>query len=315
MQPTRYDLRKVALSVLFICSLVAIMFMGSRANADGETSEDALIASTDSTQLHSEIVREAEAIESRDNKIAIYLNYVQLTGVSAEYDGETVTVPVMLFAEAMCDCTVRYTDDTLRISAKGVELEAVVGCEYVVANGRYLYVPGGVKFHDDGPISASIDTLSKIFGCEYNFDSESKSLYITRTGEFIEQGDGYYNKKDLYWLSRIINAESRGESFYGKLAVGTVVMNRVASTRFQNTVYGVVFAPGQFTPAESGAVNMAPSEDSVIAAKVVLDGYRVNENILFFHAVNGSDPYYVNFEDTDTEMAIGNHYFHTYYRR
>lgn len=314
MQPNRYDLRKVALSVLFICSLVAIMFMGSRANADGETGEDALIASSESSQLHSEIAREAEAIETRDTKIAVYLNYVPLTGISAEYDGETLTAPLVLFSEAMCDCTVSYNDSILTIKAEGVELEASVGREYVIANNRYLYVPGGVKLHEDGHITAPVELLSEIFGCEYTFDAESKSLYISRTGSFIEQGEGY-NQKDLYWLSRIINAESRGESFYGKLAVGTVVMNRVASSRFHNTIYGVVFAPGQFTPAGSGMINMAPTEESVLAAKVVLDGYRVNENILFFHAINGSDPYYVNFEDTDTEITIGNHYFHTYYRK
>ena len=288
MQPTRYDLRKVALSVLFICSLVAIMFMGSRTNADGETSEDAQTRATEYALLHSEIAREAEAIETRDNKITLYLNYVQLTGISAEYDGQKLTAPVVLFSEAMCDCTVSFTEDTLTISAEGIQLEATVGRQYVIANNRYLYAPGAVTLDEDGQIRADVELLSEIFGCEYNFDYESRSLYITRTGKLIEQGEGY-NQKDLYWLSRIINAESRGESFYGKLAVGTVVMNRVASSRFHNTVYGVIFAPGQFTPAESGMINLYPTEDSVLAAKIVLDGYRVNENILFFHAVNGSD--------------------------
>lgn len=315
MQPNRSNLRKVALCVLFICSLVAIIVMGSRANADGETSEDTLITDIQLQALESEIKAEAEAIESRDNKIALYSNYVQLTGVSAEYDEGVVIADLVLFSEAMCDCTVTYTSDTLSITADGIELEAHVGNYYVIANGRYIFVDGTVKLSDDGRIWLPLDILAKIFGCTYTADSESRSVYLTPSGSFISISDAAYSDKDLFWLSRIINAEARGESFIGKLAVGTVVMNRVASSRYPNTVYSVVFDRGQFTPAMTGSVNMAPCEDAVIAARIVLDGYRISDDILFFHSIMGYHHLFRDFVETETEMVIGNHYFYTYYNK
>ncbi|MBQ2862658.1 MAG: cell wall hydrolase [Clostridia bacterium] len=314
MQPTgTVYLRRVALIVLFISSLVAIMVMGSRAQADGDTSEDAVIAEKQVSQLTEQITAEAQAIETRDNKIALYSNYLQLTGLVAEYDGDDVVVPVVLFSEAMSDCTVSYTKKTVEIKAEGLTIEASVGEKYIVANNKYIYVEGGVVLREDGHIWTSIDVMSKIFGCEYSFDAESKSVHLTLTGEYIS-AEKSYTSKDLYWLARIINAESRGESFVGKLAVGTVVMNRVASSRYPNSVYGVIFDRGQFTPAESGSVYMTPLEDCVTAARIVLDGYRISDSILFFHSIRNPKNY-ASFVNTEQEMVIGNHYFYTDYSR
>ena len=314
MQPTGLVyLRRVALIVLFICSLVAIMVMGSRVQADGETSEDAVIAEAEVSQLTQQITAEAQAIESRDNKIALYSNYLQLTGVVAEYDGEEVIVPVVLFSEAMSDCTVSYTKNSVEITAEGLCIEAVVGERYIVANDKYIYVDGGIELREDGHIWTSIDVMSRIFGCEYTFDAESKSVHLTLTGDYISK-EKNYTSKDLYWLARIINAESRGESFIGKLAVGTVVMNRVASRNYPNSVYGVIFDRGQFTPAESGSVYRTPLEDCVTAARIVLDGYRISNSILFFHSIRNPKKY-EGFVNTEEEMVIGNHYFYTDYSR
>ena len=68
----------------------------------------------------------------------------------------------------------------------------------------------------------------------------------------------------------------------GKLAVGTVIMNRVDSPRFPNTIYEVVCAPNQFTPVQNGAIYREPNAESVIAAKLILEGVRVGGNSLYF---------------------------------
>ena len=101
----------------------------------------------------------------------------------------------------------------------------------------------------------------------------------------IAAGDEYYDDDKLLWLSRIIHAESGNQPLAGKIAVGTVVMNRVAHPDYPNTIYGVIFDNQhgvQFTPTENGAIWCDPSEESVTAAKIVLEGYRTNEDILFF---------------------------------
>ncbi len=311
MQPNRLALRKVALSVLFICSLVAIMVMGSRAQADGETSEDAAIAKLQAIELEAEVQRDADALEQRDNKIDLYVNYVELTTVSTSCEDGDVYVPVVFFSEAMVDCKVSFNSGKLEIRADGLEIDAVVGDSYICANGRYIFVDGSVTLREDGHIWLPLTTMAKIFGCEYSYDSESRSAYLKTTGSFIVSGDTYYNEKDVYWLSRIINAESRGEPFIGQIAVGTVVMNRVASYRYPNTIYDVIFDGRQFTPAISGTVHREPTAQCVIVAKIILEGYRLSDHILYFHMITPA--YYTDFENNEKEMVIGNHIFYTVY--
>ena len=96
-----------------------------------------------------------------------------------------------------------------------------------------------------------------------------------------------YDNDDVYWLSRIINAESRGEPFYGKLAVGNVVMNRVASKQFPDDIKSVIFDDKhgiQFTPVANGSIYNPPSDECIITAKMTLEGYRISGDILYFIA-------------------------------
>lgn len=89
-----------------------------------------------------------------------------------------------------------------------------------------------------------------------------------------------YNSSDLRMLSSIIYSESGNQVYAGKKAVGIVVMNRVRSTLFPNTVSGVVYQSGQFTPARNGSLSRSLSlydsgnlnSDCIKAAKDVLNG-------------------------------------------
>lgn len=99
------------------------------------------------------------------------------------------------------------------------------------------------------------------------------------------KSDAAYDYEDLYWLSRVISAEAKGESFTGQLGVGTVVLNRVRSAEFPNTVKGVVFDRKygtQFTPVANGTIYEQPTESAVIAAKMCLDGYTLSNSVLYF---------------------------------
>ncbi|MPM79138.1 hypothetical protein SDC9_126170 [bioreactor metagenome] len=75
----------------------------------------------------------------------------------------------------------------------------------------------------------------------------------------------------------------------GKVGVGSVILNRVASPLFPNTIYDVIFdARGgsyQFSPARSGVINREPNAESTIAAKLCLDGAREAGGSLYFNAV------------------------------
>jgi N-acetylmuramoyl-L-alanine amidase len=92
-----------------------------------------------------------------------------------------------------------------------------------------------------------------------------------------------YSETDIYWLSRIISAEAKGEPFEGMVAVGNVVVNRVASG-WAKDIKEVIFQEGQFSPVMNGSINDDPTPDALIAAKAVLDGTMiVDKDILYFY--------------------------------
>ncbi len=94
-----------------------------------------------------------------------------------------------------------------------------------------------------------------------------------------------YTEDDLLWLARIIQAESGGESMESKIAVGSVILNRVESSQYPNTIYDVIFDTKygvQFSPTKSGSIYNTPSADSYEAAKRCLEGERTDCRIIFF---------------------------------
>jgi len=127
-----------------------------------------------------------------------------------------------------------------------------------------------------------------------------------------KSGNEYYNSNDLYWLSRIIEAEASGESQAGKIAVGNCVINRVNSKEFPNTIYGVIFDTKygvQYQPTANGAIYNNPSDASVQAAKDALSGHSVVGNALYFCSVKVA-PYSWASKNRPYLTTIGNHVFY-----
>jgi LysM repeat protein len=95
-----------------------------------------------------------------------------------------------------------------------------------------------------------------------------------------------YSQSDLDLLSRLIMAEAQGESYNAKVAVGAVVMNRVKSGLFPNSVSGVIYQTingyAQFTPVVNGWINKPADSDSIRAAKEALSGVDPTKGALFY---------------------------------
>jgi N-acetylmuramoyl-L-alanine amidase len=114
---------------------------------------------------------------------------------------------------------------------------------------------------------------------------------------------------DLYWLSRIIHAEAKGESVEGRIAVGNVILNRMKNNEFPDTLKGVIFQKNQFSPVSNGSIYNEPTEETLKLAQRVLDGERVvPADVLFFYnpAIVSSDSWVWSREIVD---SIGNHNF------
>lgn len=122
-----------------------------------------------------------------------------------------------------------------------------------------------------------------------------------------------YNSNDVYWLSRIIEAEARGESYKGKVAVGNVILNRVKSKDFPNTIYNVIFEYfgniPQFSPVQEGTIYNNPSKESINAAKDAINGYKpVGDATYFFNPNKAAGSWIV--KNKSYVSTIGGHAFY-----
>jgi len=94
-------------------------------------------------------------------------------------------------------------------------------------------------------------------------------------------GSSYQNDVEL--LARLIHGEARGEPYVGMVAVGAVVLNRVKSSRFPNTIAGVIYQAGAFDAVSDGQINLAPNEQSRRAARDALNGWDPTGGCLYYY--------------------------------
>ncbi len=178
----------------------------------------------------------------------------------------------------------RAADKSLSIEADGFVIELEKGLNYFLCNGRYLYASEGVRWEADG-VYVPAESLARCFGGSVEKDAETGRLSIWAEEIVpLASGDEFYNETDLYWLSRVIYAESGTESLEGQIAVGNVVLNRVESSRFpkQNDIKSVIFAQSQFDVVSNGTIYLEPDEEAVIAACLALEGFEIVPGALFF---------------------------------
>ena len=198
------------------------------------------------------------------------------------FEGNTyVSLPA--FAAAM-GCQTDWAADGVLTVTRGEELhlEVLIGSDLVSVNDRFIYMPDICRLMDRIPM-VPIRGLAKVFSLTIGWDGPTQTVTLTG-GDIMAWGENFYNADDLLWLSRIIHAESRGESLEGKIAVGNVVLNRVHSSRFPDTIYDVIFQGNgtQFSPVRSGKIYNEPSEECIMAAKLCLEGEREVEGALYF---------------------------------
>ena len=89
---------------------------------------------------------------------------------------------------------------------------------------------------------------------------------------------------DLQLMARAINGEARGEPYEGQVAVGAVILNRVSSSSFPNTIAGVIYQSGAFTAVSDGQINVPIDESSTVvkAAQDALNGWDPTHGALYY---------------------------------
>lgn len=199
----------------------------------------------------------------------------------------TTFVGIRKFSTSMYwNANVSYNSSTRTITVKTdkLTLTAKDGANYIVANGRYLFTSTPI-YMKNGRMYAPLLLMAKAFDAKATWNNATSSFNVARGSGGILSGDKFYREDEVYWLSKIISAEARGEIFLGKIAVGNVILNRTKSPYFPNTIYGVIFDRKngiQFSPVANGTIYGSPTSESIAAAKACLEGYTVSKDILYF---------------------------------
>ncbi|MDR7235849.1 cell wall hydrolase [Neobacillus drentensis] len=109
-------------------------------------------------------------------------------------------------------------------------------------------------------------------------------------------------------LSRLVRAEAETEPFEGKVAVACVVLNRVESKKFPDTIREVIYARGQFQPVQNGEINKPANEESIKAVRAALTEQRnLAPGALFFYNPDIATSRWL--DTRTTTMVIGQHVF------
>ncbi|HIS98596.1 MAG TPA: spore cortex-lytic enzyme [Candidatus Faecaligallichristensenella faecipullorum] len=112
---------------------------------------------------------------------------------------------------------------------------------------------------------------------------------------------------DLNLLARVVHGEARGEPYKGKVAVAAVVLNRVESSSFPNTIAGVVYQSGAFSAVSDGQINLTPDSESIRAAQDALNGWDPTGGCLYYYNPNTATDSWIRTRTVKT--VIGRHYF------
>lgn len=199
------------------------------------------------------------------------------------------------------------------ISAMGAETTLKLGAtDYVISSVQTSLKSKGYSIEDTNGFFG-LETLAAIIDFQENAGIYVSGTVDEETKERLLPDSGVlYSEEDLYWLSRLVYAESRGESYEGKLAVANCVLNRVKSNEYPNTVKGVIFDTNygvQYQPTANGTIYDTPDESSIKAAKEALEGVNPVGECLFFFNPNTATNFWIS-ENREFYTAIGNHHFY-----
>lgn len=228
--------------------------------------------------------------------------------------GGTSYAPIPDFCEKLlgCECSLRWNCSTLCLTVECPHSDLVfnLNYDYLEVNGRYIYLEDGL-FNVDGKLYIPVRALAKAFSAGVEWTGNAVNI-IHNPGDLIASGEGYYNDYDLYWLSRVIYAESGNQSMAGMLGVGNVVLNRVRdeSGLFPNDVRGVIFQQNQFSVVDNGTIFLEPKPHCVVAAKLCLEGYNsVGSSLFFLNPSISNSSWFDTYRDF--YASIGDHDFYT----
>jgi N-acetylmuramoyl-L-alanine amidase len=127
------------------------------------------------------------------------------------------------------------------------------------------------------------------------------------TGSGGSSSSSNVSNSDLYLLAKCVHAEARGESYVGQVAVAAIILNRVKSNQFPNTIAGVIYQPYAFTAVQDGQINLEPNKTAYSAAQDALNGWDPTYGCLYYYNPATATSKWIY--SRKTVVTIGKHVF------
>lgn len=115
------------------------------------------------------------------------------------------------------------------------------------------------------------------------------------------------NSSNVYLLARAVYGEARGEPYVGQVAIAAVILNRVKSPEFPNTISGVIYQRGAFTVVSDGQINLTPNDTAIRAAQDAMNGWDPTYGCLFYYNPNTATNAWIR--QKTVHLSIGRHVF------
>lgn len=225
----------------------------------------------------------SHALAAEDITAPVVVDGVEQTNFCATQYGDTTYTSFYGVTLALRpDAVITWENNQLVARADDFTMYARIGTNFLVINDRYLYIPDGVKVDDTGDTLVPTRVLATALGAAISW--ENGSVTYAAAGTPLSSGSTYYDAATVDLLARVITHESGNQPLEGKIAVGNVILNRVASPSFPNTVTEVLSQPNQFP----GATDCVANDESILAAKLCLDGAMEAPGAYWFNGAGKS---------------------------
>lgn len=133
------------------------------------------------------------------------------------------------------------------------------------------------------------------------------AMGVSLSGGSVAASSASIISADHRLLSKLVYAEARGETYKGQVAVAAVVLNRVASASFPNTISGVIYQSGAFSCVSNGSINNTPDATAIRAALDALNGWDPTGGCLYYYNPKATGDQWIRTRTVKT--VIGNHSF------
>ena len=307
----------LAAGLAMTVALGALTLPASAAMSKEEAEEESTYSSVTESRAE-RLLRSYKSLFSVGNKsVSGYVGpSVEIFGKRLSVKGLFINgeayIPFRAAASAIDGSSYSYNskDRSSVMNARGLNMKAGDGCYTVYANDRALFSEHPTVIMSDGRMYIPAELFAKAVGVTLSVTDGQISLKGIYSP--LVHASKFYREDEVFWLARIIHAESRGEPLLGKIAVGDVVLNRVRAAYYPNTIYGVIFDSKygvQFSPILDGSIYNTPDFNSILAAKICLEGYMISKDVFFFLEPSHSTSSWIP-REREYLFTIGHHDFY-----